>query len=126
MGPRCSSCYAEKCAPGVLVPIGCSKACKRRNKVHAVIVFKAFGQCFTFFGMTEKLQSVPKPLNGSPSDKHAAFQCVSHLVTYLPGNRGQQLVAGLYGFVPCVHDQKASCPISRFGHARFVTKLPKK
>src|SRR5690606_36666364 len=81
---------------------------------------------FTFFGMAEKLQSVPKPLNGGPTNKDAAFQGISHLIADLPCDGSQQLVGGFNGFIPRVHYQKAPCAIGGFGHARLIAELTKK
>src|SRR5690606_579552 len=99
MRPGGSSGDAEKCAPRILVPIRGTESGEGWYKINPIIVLQAFCHRFTFFGMAEKLQPVPQPLNGSPTDKYAAFQGVGHLITDLPGNGGQQLVGGFNRFV---------------------------
>src|SRR5690606_28452223 len=88
MGACRSSGDAEKCTSRILVPMGSTQSGKGGNKINPVVVFYACGQRFTFFGMTEKLHSIPLPLIGLPADKYTAFLSVIHFLSDLPGNGG--------------------------------------
>ena len=108
---------AEDGAAGVLIPIGRPQSSECRDHIDAAVVPDRVGERFNLLRAGDAPKPIPQPLHHSPTDEDASLQSVRHLVAQLPGNRGEQVVLGVFGLCTRVHHDEAAGAVSVLDHA---------
>ena len=110
-------------APAVHIPIRRAEPRKGRHHVHAAVIGQGARDGLRFGSALDDLHLVPQPLNRRAGDEYASFQRVGACSVQPPRNRRNQPVLADGRLIARVHQQKATCSVCVFHHARLKAAL---
>ena len=111
-------------AVGILVPVRGAHAGEGGDEIHAAVVLDRTGQGLDLGGTPDDAQAVPEPLDDGSAHKDGALQGVIDLVADLPGDGGEEVVAGEDGLFARVHQEEAAGAVGILHGAGLGAHLP--
>ena len=95
-------------AMGILVPVGRAHAGEGGDEIDAAVVRDRRGEGLDLGGTPDDAEAVAEPLDDGTAYEDGAFQRVIDLVANLPGDGGEEVVAGEDGLFARVHQEEAA------------------